>query len=94
VPRTETGESQAPFNDAHLIQIVRGALGRNGLTRGLPRINVSSCKFVVTLHGAVPNREVREGIEITVSKLPGVLEVVNKLDVKREEDVVVSPGRV
>src|ERR671910_3329189 len=45
-----------PANDALLVQLVRGTpgrgtLGRGPRSRGEPRINVSSCSFVVTLHG-------------------------------------------
>jgi osmotically-inducible protein OsmY len=71
VPETE------PANDALLAQLVRGALGRR------PRINVSSCSFVVTLHGAVNSAEEREGVEAVVRAVPGVRDVVNKLRVTR-----------
>jgi hypothetical protein len=37
-------------------------LGRDAKTRGLPRPNVSSCKFVVTLHGRVRRPEERRAI--------------------------------
>ena len=67
----------APANDALLIQLVRGALGRH------PRINVSSCSFVVTLHGAVSSAGERDGIEAAVWAVPGVRDVVNKLVVGR-----------
>ncbi len=67
----------APANDALLIQLVRGALGRR------PRVNVSSCSFVVTLHGAVISAEERDGIEAAVRAVPGVRDVVNKLVVTR-----------
>ena len=75
----ETFEEGAPANDALLVQLVRGALGRSA--RGTPRINVSSCSFVVTLHGTVRSAEEREGIEATVRAVPGVRDVVNKLGV-------------
>ncbi|HEX6711687.1 MAG TPA: hypothetical protein VF068_15255 [Rubrobacter sp.] len=46
------------MNDALLVQLVRGALGRRW--RGTSGINVSSCSFVVTLHGTVGSVEERE----------------------------------
>lgn len=46
--------TRTPANDAHLAQLVRGAVGCDPRTCGLPRTNVSSCGLVVTLHGAVP----------------------------------------
>ena len=48
----------------------------------MPRINVSSCSFVVTLHGAVRCAGEREGIEAAVLAVPGVRGVVNKLRVR------------
>jgi len=69
--------ASAPANDALLVQLVRGALGRR------PRINVSSCSFVVTLHGAVSSAEERDGIEAAVRAVPGVRDVVNRLVVSR-----------
>jgi osmotically-inducible protein OsmY len=69
----------APANDALLVQLVRGALGRR--PRGNPRINVSSCSFEVTLHGAVSSAEERDGIEAAVRAVPGVRGVVNNLGV-------------
>ena len=69
-----------PANDALLIQLVRGALGRRSW--GTPRINVSSCSFVVTLHGSVSSAEDRDAIEAAVRAVPGVSDVVNKLGVK------------
>lgn len=74
-------ELEAPFNDAHLIQLVRGALGRTEWNGGFSRINVSSCKFVVTLHGVAQDSEARAGIETIVREVPGVQGVDNKLRV-------------
>jgi hypothetical protein len=48
------------FPPALLAQLVRGALGRSG--RGTSGINVSSCSFVITLHGSVGSVEERDGI--------------------------------
>jgi osmotically-inducible protein OsmY len=48
-------------------------------TRGLPRPNVSSCGFVVTLHGHVGTPEERYAIEEIAHRLPGVRGVVNKI---------------
>lgn len=72
----------SPANDAHLIQLVRGALGRDARTRGLPRINVSSCKLVVTLHGSLPREQGRAACEVA-REVSGVREVVCKLRVWR-----------
>ncbi len=70
-----------PANDALLAQLVRGSLRRR--SRGMPRINVSSCSFVVTLHGAVGSAGEREGIETTVRAVSGVRGVVNRLRVRQ-----------
>jgi osmotically-inducible protein OsmY len=70
-------------NDALLVQLVRGSLGRDVKTRGLSRPNVSSCKFVVTLHGCTRRPEERRAIEEVVRQVPGVRGVVNKLGVAR-----------
>jgi osmotically-inducible protein OsmY len=74
-----TFDEGAPANDALLVQLVRGALGRRA--EGTPRINVSSCSFVVTLHGSVRSVEEKDGIEAAVREVPGVKGVVNKLGV-------------
>ena len=66
-------------NDALLVQLVRGALGKDAKTRDLPRPNVSSCEFVVTLHGHVGAPEERFAIEEVAHRLPGVRGVVNKI---------------
>ena len=66
-------------NDAFLVQLVRGALGKDAKTRDLPRPNVSSCEFVVTLHGSVRTPEERYAIEEVARRLPGVRGVVNKI---------------
>ncbi len=71
-----------PPNDAHLIQLVRGALGRVERTRGLPHPNVSSCKRIVTLHGISRGPEERRAVEEAVRRVPGVRGVVNKLAVE------------
>ncbi len=71
-----------PPNDAHLIQLVRGALGRVEGTRGLPRLNVSSCKHIVTLHGISREPEERRAVEEAVRRVPGVRGVVNKVAVR------------
>ncbi len=68
--------ASAPANDALLVQLVRGALGR--CSRGTPRFNVSSCSFVVTLHGVVGGAKERDGVEAAVRAVPGVRDVVNK----------------
>jgi osmotically-inducible protein OsmY len=70
-----------PANDAMLVQVVRGALGRHPRLRGGPRINVSSCSFVVTLHGLASSAERRLEIEAAVRAVPGVEGVVNRLEV-------------
>jgi osmotically-inducible protein OsmY len=70
-----------PANDALLVQIVRGTLGHHPRLRGGPRINVSSCFFVVTLHGLASSAEQRHEIEAAVRAVPGVQGVVNRLEV-------------
>jgi osmotically-inducible protein OsmY len=72
----------SPPNDAHLIQLVRGVLGRVDRTRGMPRPNVSSCKRIVTLHGISRGPEERRAVEEAVRRVPGVRGVVNKLAVE------------
>lgn len=72
----------SPPNDAHLIQLVRGVLGRVERTRGMPRPNVSSCKRIVTLHGISRGPEERRAVGEAVRRVPGVRGVVNKLAVE------------
>ena len=62
-------------SDALLVQLVRGALGRRS------RINVSSCSFVLTLHGVISGAEERKGIEAAVRVVPGVRDMVTRLNV-------------
>jgi osmotically-inducible protein OsmY len=76
---SEASSEAVPANDALLAQLVRGALGRR--PRGTSWINVSSCSFVVTLHGTVRSWEKRDKIEAAVRAVPGVRDVVNKLGV-------------
>lgn len=73
----------AVANDAQLIQLVRGALGRDLVTRGLPRPNVSSCKLIISLHGSVPRGEESRLLEEAVLRVPGVRGVENKLVLSR-----------
>ena len=75
----EPEKADAPANDALLAQLVRGALGKSG--RGTAGINVSSCSFVVTLHGSVGSVEEREEVGRVASTVPGVEAVTNKLRV-------------
>jgi osmotically-inducible protein OsmY len=70
-----------PANDALLVQLVRGALGRQGRCSGSPRINVSSCKLVVTLHGIAGSVGESDEIEAAIRAVPGVRDVSNKLRV-------------
>jgi osmotically-inducible protein OsmY len=69
-----------PANDALLVQLVRGPLGRGARSRGEPRINISSCSFVVTLHGLASSAERRHEIEAAVRAVPWVQGVVNRLE--------------
>lgn len=69
----------AVANDAHLIQLVRGALGRDPRTRALPRPNISSCKLTISLHGSAPGAEESRCLEEAVLSVPGVRGVENKL---------------
>ena len=66
-------------NDAHLVQLVRGTLGKDERVRGVSRPNVSSCGHVVTLHGVARCPEERRDVEEVVRRVPGVRGVVNKL---------------
>lgn len=68
-----------PANDARLIQDLRTALGRDARLRGGTRINVSSCSFVVSLHGVVADEERRKAFEDAVRAVPGVQDVKNEL---------------
>jgi osmotically-inducible protein OsmY len=70
-----------PANDALLVQIVRGTLGHHPRLSGGPRINISSCSFVVTLHGLASSAEGRLEIEAAVRAVPVVQGVVNRLEV-------------
>ena len=72
---------RTPANDALLVQRVRGALGRDLRSRGEPRINISSCSFVVTLHGLASSAERRREIEACVRAVPGVEGVVNRVKI-------------
>ena len=69
-------------NDAYLIGLVREAFGRDPVLRALPRLNVSSCSFEVSLHGTV--REVGERLraERVSRRVPGVRDVKNHLRVQ------------
>ncbi len=69
-----------PANDAQLIQLVRTRLGRANVK---DRINISSCGFVVTLHGAVGDPDEGLRLESVVCGVYGVEGVVNKLKVRR-----------
>lgn len=75
----ETRNFRPPANDAQLVQAVRTSLGRRGMTGRSYHLNVSSCKFVVTLHGIVWNPEERIRVEEAVRMVEGVRGVVNKL---------------
>lgn len=69
-----------PANDAMLVQLVRGSLGRRRFG-GSSRMNISSRGFVVTLHGSVPGREEALAAEDAIRRVPGVRGVENKLRV-------------
>ena len=77
---SEPAKADSPANDALLAQLVRGAFGRSG--RGTSGINVSSCSFVVTLHGSVGSIEERGEVGKVASTVPGVEAVTNKLRVR------------
>lgn len=68
-----------PANDAQLVQNVRSALGRDGSSS---RLNISSCGFVITLHGIVLNEVSRRGVETAVRRVEGVRGVENKLRIQ------------
>ena len=77
----ETPTDKTPANDAALIQLVRGTLGKR--LPGSPRINVSSCKSVVALHGSVRDAGERDEIGDVVRTVRGVRGVENKLRVNQ-----------
>lgn len=77
---SEASMDDPPANDALLAQLVRGALGRQW--RGTSGINVSSCSFVVTLHGTVDSAGEIEQVEDAVRAVPGVEDVTNRLKLK------------
>jgi len=69
-------------NDAHLIGLVRGALGRDRRTRHIrPRPNVSSCGFVITLHGRVTDQADASALREVVGQVTGVEGVEDKLTI-------------
>ena len=70
----------APANDAQLIQLVLTRLGRENVK---DRINVSSCGFVITLHGMVEKWDERSRLETVIRGTSGVEDVVNKIGVRR-----------
>jgi len=76
-PSSVDSKADRPANDAHLAQLVRGALGRRW--KGTSGINVSSCSFVATLHGTVDSPAERDEVEDVVRTVAGVEGVVNKL---------------
>ena len=47
--------------------------------RGGPRVNVSSCSFVVSLHGVVADEEQKTAFGEAVRAVPGVEDVKNEL---------------
>lgn len=82
VPRSSMSPDSTAANNAQLIQNVRSALGRNGRFSDLGRINISSCKATVTLHGIVGREGDRREIESLVRGIAGVRGVENKLRVR------------
>lgn len=76
---SEADPPKDPANDAHLIQLVRGRLGRDDALSGDPKLNVSSCGMVVSLHGFVRNPELRDRAGEIASSVYGVEGVINKL---------------
>lgn len=70
-----------PANDAQLAQSVRQRFGRERIV-GEDRVSVSSCSFVVTLHGTVASEERRGFMERIARAVPGVEDVENKLMIR------------
>lgn len=68
-------------NDALRVQLVLSSLGRNAKTRGLSRPKVSSCSFVITLHGCAGGAEERRILEEALRRVPGVRGLVNKMKI-------------
>lgn len=80
----ESGAGKArPANGAMLAQLVRGALGRRVRDRARSKVNVSSCGFVVALHGSADGAEEAAGIEARARAVPGVRGAVNRLNARR-----------
>ncbi|WP_119067453.1 BON domain-containing protein [Rubrobacter indicoceani] len=71
-------------NDAHLIQLVRGAFGRDEALQEGSRLDVSSCRMMVSLHGSVKSDGRRERAERVAASVSGVEGVINKLRVNPE----------
>ncbi|WP_415752776.1 BON domain-containing protein [Rubrobacter radiotolerans] len=59
--------------------LVRGAFGRDAVLRSLPRLNVSSCSAVISLHGTVRREDERLRVERVSRGVPGVRDVKNHL---------------
>ena len=78
----ESSRGEPPANDTSLDQLVRGSLGKR--RRGTSGTNVSSCSFVVTLHGRVGSAGEREQLENIVRTVPGVDDVANRLKMAQE----------
>jgi osmotically-inducible protein OsmY len=76
--RAEIESSTRPANDAQLIKAIRTVLERNERLRDGPRVNVSSCSFVVSLHGVVLDEERKTAFEEAVRVVPGVEGVKNE----------------
>ena len=76
----ETSRGDPPANDALLAQLVRCLLGRRW--KGTSGINVSSCSFVVTLHGTVSSVGESGRVEDVARAVPWVEDVTNRLKVK------------
>ena len=60
---------------------MRSFLGRDAKTFGLETPNVSSCSIVIALHGRVVGMEERRTLEERVCRVPGVRDVVNKIEI-------------
>ena len=81
-----------PANDAQLSQDVRSRLGRDRGS-GESRINVSSCSFVVTLHGTVGSLEEAGRILDLVKTVDGVA-AVDVLPFPKSHALVKVPSAV
>jgi hypothetical protein len=70
---------KADLDDTMLAQRVQTALGENPLTWDLPRLNVNSENFVITVRGPINSVEQLHDVENVIRNVKGVRRVINDL---------------